>query len=89
MIVKSTGNVELLDESDSVKEKYVNEAKNFSDEQIARLMKVLFEAESRFKYSSNQKILFESILAELCRLNSEVVDLSVILSEMEAVKKKA
>ena len=89
MIVKSTGNPELLDESDSVKEKYLKESKEFSDEQIARLMKILFEAENRFKYSSNQKILFESILVELCRVNTEVVDLSVILSEIEAVKKKA
>lgn len=89
MIVKSTGNPELLDESDSVKEKYRKESEEFSDEQIARLMKILFEAESRFKFSSNQKILFESILVELCRVNSEVVDLSVILSEIEAVKKKA
>lgn len=88
MIVKSTGKAELLDESDSVKEKYINEVKGFSDEQISRLMKVLFEAESRFKYSSNQKILLEAILVELCRINSEVVDLSVILAEMEAVKKK-
>ena len=89
MIVKSTGNQELLDESDSVKEKYLSESKEFTDEQIARLMKILFEAENRFKYSSNQKILFESILVELCRVNTEVVDLSVILSEIEAVKKKA
>ena len=89
MVVKSTGNPELLDESDSVKEKYLKESKEFSDEQIARLMKILFEAENRFKYSSNQKILFESILVELCRVNTEIVDLSVILSEIEAVKKKA
>lgn len=89
LIVKSTDNPELLDESDSVKEKYLKESKEFSDEQIARLMKILFEAENRFKYSSNQKILFESILVELCRVNTEVVDLSVILSEIEAVKKKA
>ncbi|MDQ3193978.1 MAG: DNA polymerase III subunit gamma/tau [Bacteroidota bacterium] len=88
MIVKSTGNVDLIDESDSVKGKYVKEAEVFSLEQISRLMKILFEAESRFKYSSNQKILFESILAELCRVNSEVIDLSQILSEIEAIKKK-
>jgi DNA polymerase-3 subunit gamma/tau len=88
MIVKSTGNVDLIDESDSVKGKYVKEAEDFSQEQITRLMKILFEAESRFKYSLNQKILFESILAELCRVNSEVIDLSQILSEIEAIKKK-
>ena len=88
MIVNSTGNVELLDESDSIKEMYITEAKEFSSGQISRLMKILFEAENRFKYSSNQKILLETILVELCRVNSEVLDLSEILSEIEAVKKK-
>ncbi|MEO6695318.1 MAG: DNA polymerase III subunit gamma/tau [Ignavibacteria bacterium] len=88
MIVKSTGNTDLIDESDSIKEKYKSEAEIFSMGQTGRLMKILFEAESRFKYSSNQKILFEAILVELCRVNAEVLDLSVILSEIKAVKKK-
>ena len=52
-------------------------------------MKVLFEAENRFKYSSNQKILLEAILVELSRVNTEVLDLSEILSEIKAVKKKS
>lgn len=89
MIVNATGKVDLLDESDSIKEKYTEEAKSFSSDQISRLIKILFEAENRFKYTSNQKILMEAILAELCKVNSEVLDLSVILSEIEAVKKKA
>lgn len=89
LILNTTGKAELLDESDSIKEKYAAESKFFSAGQIERLLKVLFEAESRFKYSSNQKILLEAILAELSRVNSDVVDLSVILSEIEAVKKKS
>ncbi|HMQ69043.1 MAG TPA: DNA polymerase III subunit gamma/tau [Ignavibacteria bacterium] len=88
MIVNSTGKTDLLDESDTVKEKYLEESKNFTSEQILRLMKILFEAENRFKYSSSQKILLEVLLTELCRVNADVVDLSVILSEIEAVKKK-
>jgi len=88
MIVNSTGKTDLLDESDSIKEKYSSEAKLFSADQISRLMKVLFEAENRFKYSSNQKILLEAILVELSRVNTEVLDLSEILSEIKAVKKK-
>ena len=89
MVVNSTDNADLLDESDSIKGKYSEESKIFTSGQISRLLKVLFEAENRFKYSSNQKILFESVLVELCRINSEVVDLSVIISEIEAVKKKS
>ncbi len=89
LIVKNTGKADLLDESDSIKEKYSSEGTFFSSGQIERLLKVLFEAENRFKYSSSQKILLEAILVELCRVNSDIVDLSVILSEIEAIKKKA
>lgn len=89
MIIKTTGNAGLLDESDSVKERYVEEAKEFTQDQISRLLKILFEAEERFRFSSNQKILLEAILTELCRVNSQVVDLAQILSEIEAVKKKS
>ncbi|MBS1553189.1 MAG: DNA polymerase III subunit gamma/tau [Bacteroidetes bacterium] len=89
MIVNSTGKTDLLDESDSIKEKYSDEAKLFSADQISRLMKILFEAENRFKYSSNQKILLEAILVELSRVNTEVLDLSDILSDLKAVKKKS
>ncbi|MBV6478356.1 MAG: Holliday junction ATP-dependent DNA helicase RuvB [Ignavibacteria bacterium] len=89
MIVKSTGNSGLIDESDSIKEKYSEESEKFTEEQIDRLLKILIESESRFKYSSNQKILTEALLAELSRVNSEVADLAEILSELEAVKKKS
>lgn len=49
----------------------------------------MFEAENRFKFSSNQKILMEVLLAELCRMNKEVIDLAKIISGLEAVKKKS
>jgi DNA polymerase-3 subunit gamma/tau len=88
MIVQSTQNIDLLDEPDSIKSKYNEEAGQLSSEQVSRLLKILFEAENRFKYSSNQKILLESILVELTRVNAEVINLSDIISEIEGVKKK-
>lgn len=88
MIVQSTQNIDLLDESDSIKTKYSEEAGQLSSEQVSRLLKILFEAENRFKYSSNQKILVESILVELTRANVEVINLSEIISEIVDVKKK-
>jgi uncharacterized protein YPO0396 len=53
-----------------------------------RLLKILFEAEARFKYSANQKFLLEAILVELCRVNRDVVDLSSLVSDLESLKKK-
>ena len=60
----------------------------FSEDQLLRLLKIMFENEYRFKSSSNQNVLMESLLVELCRINKEVVDVSGLISELEAIKKK-
>jgi DNA polymerase-3 subunit gamma/tau len=88
LIMKTTGNQDLLDESDLIKKRYKEESEQFSEDQIMRLQKIMFEAEARFKYSANQKILMEAILVELCRVNRDVVDLSNLISDLENIKKK-
>lgn len=88
LLVKSTGNTDLLDESDETKKKFLEEAQNYTIDHIQRILKLLFDSESRFKYSGNQKVLMESLLVELCRINREVVDISELISGLEALKKK-
>jgi DNA polymerase-3 subunit gamma/tau len=89
MIVVSTGNADLLDESDLNKKKYSSESQKFKQEEILRLLKILFEAEGRFKFSSNQKILFEAILVELCKVSQEITGFSRLINELEELKKKS
>jgi DNA polymerase-3 subunit gamma/tau len=88
LILKTTENPDLLDESDQTKKQYKEQAESFSREQVLRLLKVLFDAESRLRYSSNQKILFEALIVELSDLNKEVIDISKLISELDALKKK-
>lgn len=88
LIIKSTSEEELIDEPDSIKEKFSAEAKLFSIDRILRLMKILSDAENRIRLSSNQKIFVEVMLAELCRVDAEVSDLSEILAELRGSKKK-
>ena len=88
LIIKTTDNEALLDESDLIKKRYKEESELYTEDQIMRLLKILFEAEARFKYSANQKILLEAILVELCRINRDVVDLSNLISDLETIKKK-
>ena len=88
LIMKTTGNEALLDESDLIKKRYKEESELYTEDQIMRLLKILFEAEARFKYSANQKILMEALLVELCRINRDVVDLSNLISDLETIKKK-
>lgn len=88
MMTSSAGSAELLDEPDSIRDKFTDEAGQFSMDEIIRILKVLADAEGRIRYSSNQKIFMEVMLAELCRLKAEISDLSEILSEMRGAKKK-
>jgi DNA polymerase-3 subunit gamma/tau len=88
LVIKTTDNPALLDESDVIKIKYKEESVLFSEDQLLRLLKIMFENEYRFKFSSNQNVLIESLLVELCRINKEVVDVSGLISELEAIKKK-
>jgi len=88
LIVKSTKKTSLLDESDLIRKKYLEESEHFSEEQIMRILKILFEDEYKFRTSGNQKILLESLLVELCRINKEVVDLEKLILSLEEIKKK-
>ena len=89
LIVKTTEKADLLDESDDTKKKFLEEAKSYSVDQIQRILKLLFDSEQRFKFSANQKVLMESLLVELCRINREVVDISELISGLETLKKKS
>lgn len=89
LVIKTTSKPDLLDESDFIKKKYVEESANFTLEQTLRILKIIFDNETRYKFSANQKILLESMLVEICRINKEVVDLSELISGLESLKKKS
>lgn len=82
----TTGDLKLIDESDYIKTKYQEISKKFTEEQLLRLLKLLLDNETRFKYSTNQKIFLESTLVELCKMHKEVVDLENIVTEFEKLR---
>lgn len=88
LIIKTSGNADLLDETDLLKKNYLSHSEKFTTEQVLRLLKILFESEQRFKFSYNQKIFLEALLIELCRVNEEVVDVSKLLEGLNEIKKK-
>ncbi len=88
LIIKSTKDCSLIDESDVIKNKYIQESDKFSESQLLRILQILFDDEQRFKFSANQRIFSETILVELCRINKEVIDLERLISELEEFKKK-
>jgi len=88
LIVKTSSNPDLLDETDNIKKRYLTQTGEFTEGQILRFLKILFESETRFKYSNNQNILLETILIELCRVNKEITDVANLIEDLENLKKK-
>jgi len=82
----STGDLKLIDESDYIRSRYQEISGKFTEDQLLRLLKLLLDNETRFKYSANQKIFLESLLVELCRIHKEVIDLDTIITEFEKLK---
>ena len=78
----------MLSESDIIRGKYLETSQKYTEGQVLRLLKILFESEGRFKFSGNQKLLLEAILIELCRVNSEVKDLSEMIAIINSLKNR-
>jgi DNA polymerase-3 subunit gamma/tau len=88
LVVKTTNNVNLLEETNDIKNKYSEKSKEFTEEGLSRIIKLLFDSEVILKYSINAKIFFETLLIEICRLKNEISDLSDLISDLNTIKKK-
>ncbi len=65
LMAVSTGSVDLILESENVKQKYKESMKHLSQIEIINSLKLILQSEYTFKYSSNQRTLIEALLIEL------------------------
>jgi DNA polymerase III subunit gamma/tau len=89
LIAASSQNEKLIDETKEIRTKYLKYSKSFSNAQILRILKILFNNESRLRYSNYQNILLETVLLEITSINSEVKDIDEIFTELINIKKKS
>lgn len=85
MIASSTHSAELILESESVKERYLQLAGKFSQIEIVNSLKLILQTEYTFKYSSNQRTLIEALLIELIKF-TDTKDISQILDEIKEIR---
>ena len=85
MIASSTRSAELILESESVKERYLQLAGKFSQIEIVNSLKLILQTEYTFKYSSNQRTLIEALLIELIKF-TDTKDISQILEDIKEMK---
>lgn len=81
----STGNADLILESETVKKKYTEYISRFTELEIVNSLKLILQTEYTFKFSSNQRTLLEALLVELIKF-TDTRDISQILEELKAIK---
>lgn len=85
IVARSTNSASLIIESDEVKQKYISYIDKFSEIEILNSLKLILQAEYSFKYSSNQRTLFEALLIELVKF-SGTKELSSILDDLNSLR---
>lgn len=88
LIAVSTKSISLINESESVKNRYRINIEIFSELELINSLKLILQTEYTFKYSFNQRTLFEALLIELIKF-TDSKDLSEIIDELKELKKKS
>lgn len=86
-VIKATGNYDLVDAADTYIQKYEDAAKNFTQNDLVKLMTVMNDAQKDMKFSSQPRIRFELALNQLASFTSSV-DITELINKIEELKKK-
>ncbi|MFI5211456.1 MAG: DNA polymerase III subunit gamma/tau [Ignavibacteria bacterium] len=85
LVSGSTGLADLILESESVKQNYIEYIGRFSQIEIINSLKLILQTEYTFKYSSNQRTLIEALLVELIKF-TDTRDITQILKELQDLR---
>lgn len=71
LVCKDVRTAGLLEVSESIQEKYIEQSKRIEGEMLLRALGVLSRADVEYKASKNQRLLVELALMQLCSLKQE------------------
>ena len=72
LVCKDVRTAKLLEVSESVQERYVEQSKAIDGNHLLRALGVLSKADVEYKSSKNQRLLVEMALMQLCSINKEL-----------------
>ncbi len=72
LVCKDIRTAALLEVSESIQEKYIEQSKKMDGNHLLRALGVLSRADVEYKASKNQRLLVEMALMQLCSINSEL-----------------
>ena len=71
LVCKDVRTADLLEVSDSVRDRYVEQSKAIPADQLVRALAVLNRSDVEYKASKNQRLLVEMALMQLCSIAKE------------------
>ena len=71
LLCKDERSVELLEVSENVKKKYLQQSKSIENQVLLRSLAIINKSDVEFKLSKNQRLLVEFTLMQLCSLHQE------------------
>lgn len=69
LVSKDVATIELLEVSDSVKEKYITQSKSTDIRLLIRGLEIIADSDANYKISKNHRLLVELTLIKLCSLS--------------------
>jgi DNA polymerase-3 subunit gamma/tau len=87
LVVRSVGSTSLVEASDVHRKRYETVAKQFSENDLLRLMRTVAETETAVKWSTQPRIRLEAGLLQMIKLDS-TVEIQELLLQLEELKKK-
>lgn len=86
LTVAVTGNTDLIEESESTKEKYKETSKDFTVRDLLRILSFLSKTQFELKQAANQKMKLEIALAQLIDL-PRAAEVDELIQEIKKLKK--
>ena len=86
-VARNSAKMHLVEASKDTKERYKESAKNFSEDDLMRMLHLVNEAQYKIKEAHQPKILFEITLLKLIHME-RTRNLNMLLSELKDLKKK-
>ncbi len=87
LTVAVTGNTDLIEESETTKEKYKETSKDFTVRDLLRILSFLSKTQFELKQATNQKMKLEIALAQLIDL-PKAAEVDELIQEIKKLKKE-
>lgn len=85
LVAITTKSAELIEATEYYKTRYMNEAKNFNESDILRMLKIVNDAEITIRWTPQPRLKLEMVITQLASLDS-TVKIQELISKIEKIE---